>query len=191
MLATLSLGFALVLPNLQSAPATTMRPTNHARMAPPTAQLTVVREERGAGRRICATPEALRAATPPPGASYSTVIELPVIGEQHFRLDVTSDREAQLTMQGAIDLAEPIEYSVSSDGKLDFTLSETTTRILGRLGTTLLHAEYFKANDSSEITIAPPLGVPAVRVTLMRVDPEADELREAVTNYLNSADCKY
>ena len=80
---------------------------------------------------------------------------------------------------------------MSSDGKLDFTLSETTTRILGRLGTTLLHAEYFKANDSSEITIAPPLGVPAVRVTLMRVDPEADELRQAVTNYLNSADRKY
>ena len=67
-------------------------------------------------------------------------MELPVIGEQHFGLSITSDREAQLTLQGAIDLDEPIYYNVGSDGKLEFTLSETTTRTLGRLGTTLLHA---------------------------------------------------
>ena len=67
-------------------------------------------------------------------------MELPVIGEQHFGLSITSDREAQLTLQGAIDLDEPIYYNVGSDGKLEFTLSETTNRILGRLGTTLLHA---------------------------------------------------
>ena len=67
-------------------------------------------------------------------------MELPVIGEQHFGLSITSDREAQLTLQGAIDLDEPIHYNVGSDGKLEFSLSETTTRILGRLGTTLLHA---------------------------------------------------
>jgi hypothetical protein len=67
-------------------------------------------------------------------------VELPVIGEQHFGLSITSDREAQLTLQGAIDLDEPIYYNVGSDGKLEFTLSETTNRILGRLGTTLLHA---------------------------------------------------
>merc|ERR1711892_667322 len=97
------------------------------------------------GPRICTTPEALRAATPPLGTKYASVVQLPVIGEQHFGLSVTSDREAQLTLQGAIDLDEPIQYSVGSDGKLEFTLSETTTRILGRLGTTLLHAEYFKA----------------------------------------------
>lgn len=74
------------------------------------------------------------------GTKYASVVQLPVIGEQHFGLSVTSDREAQLTLQGAIDLDEPIQYSVGSDGKLEFTLSETTTRILGRLGTTLLHA---------------------------------------------------
>ena len=67
-------------------------------------------------------------------------MELPVIGEQHFGLSITSDRGAQLTLQGAIDLDEPIYYNVGSDGKLEFTLSETTTRTLGRLGTTLLHA---------------------------------------------------
>ena len=66
-------------------------------------------------------------------------MELPVIGEQHFGLSITSDREAQLTLQGAIDLDEPIYYNVGSNGKLEFTLSETTNRILGRLGTTLLH----------------------------------------------------
>ena len=153
-------------------------------------------------------------------------MELPVIGEQHFGLSITSDREAQLTLQGAIDLDEPIYYNVGSDGKLEFTLSETTTRTLGRLGTTLLHAgarpvprfahppaarcpapfglpppvarraggpghrptraAYFKPNDSAEIVIAPPLGLPVVRVTLMRVCAEADELRAAVTSYLNS-----
>ena len=31
-----------------------------------------------------------------PGASYASVVQLPVIGEQHFRLSVTSDWEAQV-----------------------------------------------------------------------------------------------
>ena len=80
-------------------------------------------------------------------------MELPVIGEQHFGLSITSDREAQLTLQGAIDLDEPIYYNVGSDGKLEFTLSETTNRILGRLGTTLLHAG---ARPASRLALPPP-----------------------------------
>ena len=80
-------------------------------------------------------------------------MELPVIGEQHFGLSITSDREAQLTLQGAIDLDEPIYYNVGSDGKLEFTLSETTTRTLGRLGTTLLHAG---ARPVPRLPIHPP-----------------------------------
>merc|ERR1712166_797179 len=134
----------------------------HARMPPPAAMLT---RDTAAPRRlprICLTPEAVRAATPPLGTKYRSVVELPVIGEQHFGLSITSDREAQLTLKGAIDMDEPIHYNVGADGKLEFQLSETTTRFLDRLGTTLLHAEYFKANDSAEITIAPPLGVPVV-----------------------------
>jgi hypothetical protein len=119
------------------------------------------------------------------------VVELPVIGEQHFGLSVTSDREAQLRLKGALDLDEPVYYNVGSDGKLRFTLSETTSRTLGRLRTTLLHAEYFKSNDSAEITVALPLGLPVVRVTLMRVSAEADELRAAVTSYLYSEDRPY
>mmetsp|Transcript_31478 Transcript_31478/g.74833 ORF Transcript_31478/g.74833 Transcript_31478/m.74833 type:complete len:191 (-) Transcript_31478:120-692(-) len=185
MLATLSFGLGLVLPHLQPTPAAT-RLTAHDRMPPPVAMLT---REAAAPRRlprICLTPEAVRAATPPLGTKYRSVVELPVIGEQHFGLSITSDREAQLTLKGAIDMDEPIHYNVGVDGKLEFQLSETTTRFLDRLGTTLLHAEYFKANDSAEITIAPPLGVPVVRVTLMRVCAEADELREAVTAYLHS-----
>ena len=63
-----------------------------------------------------------------------------MIGEQHFGLSITSDREAQLTLKGAIDMDEPIHYNVGADGKLEFSLSETTTRFLDRLGTTLLHA---------------------------------------------------
>ena len=65
------------------------------------------------------------------------MVELPVIGEQHFGLSVTSDREAQLRLKGALDLDEPVYYNVGSDGKLRFTLSETTSRTLGRLRTTL------------------------------------------------------
>ena len=52
-------------------------------------------------------------------------------------------------------------------------------------------AEYFKSNDSAEITVALPLGMPVVRVTLMRVSAEADELRAAVTSYLYSEDRRY
>lgn len=52
-------------------------------------------------------------------------------------------------------------------------------------------AEYFKSNDSAEITVALPLGLPVVRVTLMRVNAEADELRAAVTSYLYSEARRY
>ena len=52
-------------------------------------------------------------------------------------------------------------------------------------------AEYFKSNDSAEITVSLPLGLPVVRVTLMRVSAEADELRAAVTSYLYSEDRRY
>ena len=164
MLATLSLGFTLGFA-LQPTPATTRLTAHDKRVPPPVAMLT---RDAAAPRRlprICLTPEAVRAATPPYaaarvsrlqiercsshsrapcvrrlGTKYRSVVELPVIGEQHFGLSITSDREAQLTLQGAIDLDEPIYYNVGSDGKLEFTLSETTTRTLGRLGTTLLHA---------------------------------------------------
>ena len=68
MLATLSLGLSLVLPHLQPTPAT-MRSTAHARMPPPAAMLT---RDTAAPRRlprICLTPEAVRAATPPYAAA--------------------------------------------------------------------------------------------------------------------------
>ena len=51
-------------------------------------------------------------------------MDLPVIGEQHFGLSITSDREAQLRMKGPLDLDEPVYYNVGSDGKLGFTLLE-------------------------------------------------------------------
>jgi len=99
-------------------------------------------------------------------------MSLPVLGRQHFRLTITSQREAQLTLEGAIDLDEPIEYSLGPDGKLDFALNDATDSVLSRLGTTLLQAEYYKANDSCEITIAPPL-VPNIRMRLFRVESKA------------------
>ena len=164
MLATLSLGFTLGFA-LQPTPATTRLTAHDKRVPPPVAMLT---RDAAAPRRlprICLTPEAVRAATPPYaaarvsrlqiercsshsrapcvrrlGTKYRSVVELPVIGEQHFRLSITSNRKAQLTLQGAVNLDEPIHYNIGSEGKLEFTLSETTTRILGQLGTTLLHA---------------------------------------------------
>ena len=87
-------------------------------------------------------------------------MELPVIGEQHFRLSITSNRKAQLTLQGAVNLDEPIHYNVGSDGKLEFTLSETTTRTLGRLGTTLLHAG---ARPASQLARPPAALTPCAR----------------------------
>ena len=68
MLATLSFGLGLVLPPLQPTPAAT-RLTAHDRMPPPVAMLT---REAAAPRRlprICLTPEAVRAATPPYAAA--------------------------------------------------------------------------------------------------------------------------
>ena len=81
-----------------------------------------------------------------------------MIGEQHFGLSITSDREAQLTLKGAIDMDEPIHYNVGADGKLEFQLSETTTRFLDRLGTTLLHAG---ARPASRLAHSPATRYPA------------------------------
>ena len=145
MLASLSLGFAFVL---TPAPATT-RLTAHDRMPPPVAMLT--RQAQRRLPRICSTPEAVRAATPPyaaartlhtphwallltaapsprrVGSEYRSVVELPVIGEQHFGLSVTSDREAQLRLKGALDLDEPVYYNVGSDGKQGLRRREVRT----------------------------------------------------------------
>ena len=111
------------------------------------------------------------------GASYTGALQLPVLGQQSLRLTVTTDRQAQITLAGAINLNEPIEYSLGPEGKLAFILNEATDGVLKRLGTRLLQAEYHKANDSSEITIAPPL-VPAIRVQLMRAEATAPRARQ-------------
>jgi len=65
MLASLSLGFAFVLP---PTPATT-RLTAHDRMPPPMAMLTRDADAQRRLPRICSTPEAVRAATPPYAAA--------------------------------------------------------------------------------------------------------------------------
>ena len=68
MLASLSLGFALVLPHMPPTPATT-RLTAHDRTPPPMAMLTRDADAQRRLPRICSTPEAVRAATPPYAAA--------------------------------------------------------------------------------------------------------------------------
>ena len=95
MLATLSLGFGLVLPHLQPAPAMT-RLTAHERMPPPVAMLT---RDAAAPRRlprICLTPEAVRAATPPCAAARSP----------HVTLNAATNRRRSLASQAWHEVQE-------------------------------------------------------------------------------------
>ncbi|KAG8460388.1 hypothetical protein KFE25_011879 [Diacronema lutheri] len=117
-----------------------------------------------------ATPSttACDSALPPLGSTYAHTLKLPVLGVQSFRLTIETGSAAHIAMDGAIRLAEPIEYGVGARGELDFKLSEGTQRMLRGFGVSLTAAEYCAQMDRAFVTVKPP-AVPALKIQLNRV----------------------
>ena len=123
-------------------------------------------------------PHALHAGAasldPPVGARYLRTLHLPVIGKQTLQLDILGATEARLLLAGALNLDEPVEYTVCQEtGALDFRLTDNTHRILRRFRTSLRAAAFDPDNDEAFVTVAPPV-VPAIKIKLNRVEAVAE-----------------
>lgn len=110
----------------------------------------------------------VRFGAPPIGARYERELRLPVIGLQKLSLHILTKSAARITLIGALNLDEPIKYSIDSAGNLLFQLSERTIRLLRRLGVSLRAAEYTPDGDSAAVTISPPM-IPPIRIALARI----------------------
>ena len=123
-------------------------------------------------------PHALHASgaslDPPVGARYLRTLHLPVIGKQTLQLDILGATEARLLLAGALNLDEPVEYTVCQEtGALDFRLTDNTHRILRRFRTSLRAAAFDPVEDEAFVTVAPPV-VPAIKIKLNRVEADAE-----------------
>ena len=118
---------------------------------------------------------------PPVGAVYTRTLTLPVLGNQMLNLSIINRTTAMLVMQGALNLNEPVLYRADGAGKLAFTLSDSTVRLLRRVRTSLQEAEYDRTTDSAYVTVSPPI-VPAIRIRLDRTTQAGDDFSEAETH---------
>lgn len=124
---------------------------------------------------------------PPVGAVYTRTLTLPVLGHQMLELSIINRTTAMLVMQGALNLNEPVLYRADGEGKLAFTLTDSTVRLLRRVRTSLQEAEYDRTSDSAYVTVSPPV-VPAIRI---RLDRMAQEESGATTSARSSRTWRY
>lgn len=119
---------------------------------------------------------------PPVGAKYERTLTLPMLGRQVLELYITSRTTAQLVMEGAINLNEPVRYRSDGSGRLAFDLSAGTIQMLRRVRTSLREAEYLSSTDVAIVTVAPPV-IPAIRIRMYRTD---DSRASAAKESINS-----
>ena len=116
-------------------------------------------------------PRRCKGTLPPVGAVYTRTLTLPVLGHQVLELSIINGTTAMLVMQGALSLNEPVLYRADGEGKMAFTLSDSTVRLLRRVRTSLQEAEYDRTSDSAYVTVSPPV-IPAIRIRLDRTAQE-------------------
>lgn len=114
---------------------------------------------------------------PPVGAIYAMTLGMPVIGDQMFIFRIKSLRRGdcsgeyrgrgQITLKGAMNLNEPADFYLHSDGTIDMRFNETTLALLSCMRTRIVKAAYSMDDDSTELVIAPPLWR-HIRVKLQR-----------------------
>ena len=107
---------------------------------------------------------------PPIGTVYTHTLSLPLLGHQGLEISIINGTTAMLMMQGALNLNEPVLYR-ADEGKISFTLTDSTVRLQRRVHTSLGDAEYDGNSDTLIVTVSPPV-VPSVRIRLHRIDQE-------------------
>ena len=75
---------------------------------------------------------------------------------------------ARLQLEGRLELDEPVEYDISDEGQLSFSLTDSTKRLLRRFRTSLDAAAYDGADDTAHVVVWPPLPL-SVSIKLQRV----------------------
>ena len=76
--------------------------------------------------------------------------------------------KARLKLDGRLKLDEPVEYDVTDEGELSFSLTDSTKRLLRRFRTSLDAAGYDGDADTAHVVVWPPLPL-SVRIRLLRV----------------------
>jgi hypothetical protein len=115
---------------------------------------------------------------PPVGAVYKAVLKMPLIGRQTFMLEILRRRcavdrtgcergLARITLVGAMNLSEPVEFTIGEDGSIDLDLNEATVALLRRMRTRIRSCTYSQEEDRNVLVVAPPL-VPAIHVRMLR-----------------------
>ena len=116
-------------------------------------------------------PRKCKGTMPPVGAVYTRTLSLPMLGHQVLELSIINSTTAMLVMQGALNLNEPVLYRADGEGKMAFTLTDSTVRLLRRVHTSLREAEYDRTSDTAVVTVSPPV-IPAIRIRLHRMAQE-------------------
>mmetsp|Transcript_224 Transcript_224/g.505 ORF Transcript_224/g.505 Transcript_224/m.505 type:complete len:160 (+) Transcript_224:67-546(+) len=116
-------------------------------------------------------PKKCKGTVPPVGAVYTRTLTLPLLGHQVLELSIINGTTAMLMMQGALNLHEPVLYRADGEGKMVFTLTDPTVRLLRRVRTSLRDAEYDRASDTAIVTVSPPVIAP-IRIRLNRAAKE-------------------
>ena len=120
---------------------------------------------------------------PPLGAVYMRQIHLPIIGEQNISLAIITSTRAQLFLSGKLNVDEPVEYSIQSNGDVSFEINDRTKELLRRFRTSLISAGYDPVTDTARVVVCPPLPV-SVRIQLERT--HAAPRRESVAEWVRS-----
>jgi hypothetical protein len=80
------------------------------------------------------------------------------LGPQTFLLRIIDAHTAHIGISGILRLDDSIRYGVDSmTGKISFTLTQHTHRVLRRVGTRLGHVEYDAQRDVARLMVYPPL----------------------------------
>lgn len=107
------------------------------------------------------------ATAPPQHAVYKNTVKLPFIGEQTVQISILSNCTGRLELRGALQIDEPVTFTMYPSGEFDFSLTDRTIQLLRRFRTRLMEASYNPNTDEASVTVQPPLPI-SIHIRLIR-----------------------
>jgi hypothetical protein len=90
---------------------------------------------------------------PPTGAQYGSHISIPFIGQQHIQLDIVTKKLARINLSGIISMEENLNYHMTKDNKLEFSMSGSLEKVLNKYFVKIHTAEYDPKSDTASICV--------------------------------------
>lgn len=93
---------------------------------------------------------------PSPGTKYYSSIYFPFIGKQNMNLHILSKHDADLNLDGIINLSEKLEYKYNSnDGRIKFKMTESLINTLEKYKCSIFDAWYIDDTPIIYIFVKP------------------------------------